>query len=99
MGDRSAWCALEGRITRRVVPIVYSFVCHAFSSILLSLSLFLFTGLVSSGAVLTSVSSFFVSMLVRPSCLYMTDLGALDVRHGVAAATQRLYASCYQKVL
>ena len=48
MEVRSAWCALEGRLTRRVVPMVYSFVCHAFSSILLSLSLFLFTGLVSS---------------------------------------------------
>ena len=39
MEARSAWCALEGRITRRVLPMVYSFVCHAFSSILLSLSL------------------------------------------------------------
>ena len=48
MEARSASCALEGRITRRVVPMVYSFVCHAFSSILLSLSLFLFTGLVST---------------------------------------------------
>ena len=28
-----------------------------------------------------------------------TVLGALDVRHGVAAGTQRLSASCYQKVL
>ena len=36
---------------------------------------------------------------IRPSCLYMTDLRALDVRHGVAAGTQRLSASCYQKVL
>ena len=35
----SAWCALEGRLTRRVLPKVYSFVCHAFSCILLSLSL------------------------------------------------------------
>ena len=31
--------------------------------------------------------------------LLMTDLGALDVRHGVAAGTQRLSACCYQKVL
>ena len=37
--------------------------------------------------------------LPRPSCLYMTDLSALDVRHEVAAGTQRLSASCYQKVL
>ena len=29
----------------------------------------------------------------------MTVLGALDARHGVAAGTQRLSASCYQKVL
>ena len=36
-----------------------------------------------------SVSSLFVSIFVRPSCLYMTGLGALDVRHGVAAGTQR----------
>ena len=38
MEARSAWCALEGRIIRRVVPLVYSFVCFV-SSILLSLSL------------------------------------------------------------
>ena len=31
--------------------------------------------------------------------LLMTDLGTLDVRHGVAAGTQRLSASCYQKCL
>ena len=43
MEARSAWCALEGRIIRRAVPLVYSFVCFI-SSILLSLSLFLFTG-------------------------------------------------------
>ena len=36
MEARSAWCALEGRIIRRVVPLVCSFVCYAFSSILLS---------------------------------------------------------------
>ena len=47
----------------------------------------------ASGAVFTSVSSFLVSIFVRPSCLYMTDLGALDVRHGVAAGTQRQSAS------
>ena len=28
----------------------------------------------------------------------MTDLGTVDVRHGVAAGTQRLSASCYQNV-
>ena len=39
MEARSTWCALEGRIIRRVVPLVCSFVCYAFSSILLSLSL------------------------------------------------------------
>ena len=50
MEARSAWCALEGRLTRRVVFMVYSFVCLAFSSILLSLSLFLFTGLVSTSS-------------------------------------------------
>ena len=44
MEARSAWCALEGMIIRRAVPLVFSFVCYAFSSILLSLSLFLFTG-------------------------------------------------------
>ena len=38
MEARSAWCALEGRIIRRVVPLVCSFVCFV-SSILLSLSL------------------------------------------------------------
>ena len=36
---------------------------------------------------------------LRPSCLYMTDLGGLDVRHGAATGTQRLSASCYQNVL
>ena len=50
MEARSAWCALEGRIIRRVVPLVCSFVCYAFSSILLSLSLFLFTGWVSTSS-------------------------------------------------
>ena len=39
MEARSAWCALEGMIIRRVVPLVCSFVCYAFCSILLSLSL------------------------------------------------------------
>ena len=39
MEARSACCALEGRIIRQVVPFVCSFVCYAFSSILLSLSL------------------------------------------------------------
>ena len=39
MEARSASCAFEGTIIRRVVPLVYSFVCYAFSSILLSLSL------------------------------------------------------------
>ena len=38
MGAGSAWCTLEGMIIRRVVPLVCSFVCYAFSSILLSLS-------------------------------------------------------------
>ena len=114
MEARSAWCALEGRIICRVVPLVCSFVCFV-SSILLSLSLLLFTKWVStssterarkadwspsnessatstgpckgsegtalgpgpgspgagiagaSGAVFTSVSSFFVSIFVRPS--------------------------------
>ena len=50
MEARSAWCALEGRIIRRVVPLVCSFVCYAVSSILLSLSLFLFTGWVSTSS-------------------------------------------------
>ena len=50
MEARSAWWALEGRIIRRVVPLVGSFVCYAFSSILLSLSLFLFTGWVSTSS-------------------------------------------------
>ena len=50
MQARSAWCAFEGRLTRRVLPMVYSFVCYAFSSILLSLPLFLFTGLVSTSS-------------------------------------------------
>ena len=36
MEARSAWCAFEGRIIRRVVPLVCSFVCYAFSSILLA---------------------------------------------------------------
>ena len=44
MEARGASCALEGRIIRRVVPLVCSFVCYDFSSILFSLSLFLFTG-------------------------------------------------------
>ena len=39
MEARGAWCALEGRLTRRVLPMVYSFVCHAISCILLSLPL------------------------------------------------------------
>ena len=39
MEARSAWCALEGMIIPRVVPLVCSFVCYAFSSVLLSLSL------------------------------------------------------------
>ena len=39
MEARSAWCALEGRIIRGVVPLVCLFLCHVFSSILLSLSL------------------------------------------------------------
>ena len=38
MEARSAWCALEGRIIRRFLPLVCSFVCFV-SSILLSLSL------------------------------------------------------------
>ena len=42
MEARSAWCAFEGRIIRRVVPLICSFVCYAFSSILLSLSLSLY---------------------------------------------------------
>ena len=42
MEARSAWCALEGRIIRRVLPLVCSFVCFV-SSILLSLSLSLHT--------------------------------------------------------
>ena len=44
MEARSAWCAFEGRLIRQVLPLVFSFVCYAFSSILLALSLFLFTG-------------------------------------------------------
>ena len=44
MEARSAWCAFEGMIIRRVLPLVCSFVCYALSSILLSLYLFLFTG-------------------------------------------------------
>ena len=39
MEARSAWCAVKGMIIRRVVPLVCSFVCFAFSSILLSLPL------------------------------------------------------------
>ena len=50
MDARSAWCTLEGRIIRRVVPLVCSFFCYAFSSILHSLSLVLFTGLVSTSS-------------------------------------------------
>ena len=50
MEAESAWCALEGRIIRRVMPLVCSFVCYAFSSILLSLSLFLFTEWVSTSS-------------------------------------------------
>ena len=115
MEARSAWCAFEVRVIRQVLPLVLSFVCYAFSSILLALSLFLFTGWVTtssteralkadwspsnessatstgpckgsegtalgpgpgspgaglagaSGADFTSVSSFFVSIFVRPS--------------------------------
>ena len=50
MEATSAWCALKGMIIRRVVPLVCSFVCYAFSRILLSLSLFLFTGWVSTSS-------------------------------------------------
>ena len=39
MEARSAWCAFEGRIIRQVLPLVFSFVCYAFSSIFLSHSL------------------------------------------------------------
>ena len=39
METRSAWCAFEGRIIRQVLPLVLSFVCYAFPSILLALSL------------------------------------------------------------
>ena len=39
MEARGAWCALEGWLARWVMPINYSFVCHAFSCILLSLPL------------------------------------------------------------
>ena len=39
MEARSAWCAFEGRIIRQVLPLVFSFVCYAFSSIFLALSL------------------------------------------------------------
>ena len=38
MEARSAWCAFEGRIIRQVLPLVFSFVCYAISSILISLS-------------------------------------------------------------
>ena len=34
-----------------------------------------------------------------PFCLYVTDLGALVVRHGAAAGTRRQSASCYKKGL
>ena len=47
MEARSAWCTFEGRIIRRVVPLVCSFICYALSSILL-LSLYIFTGWVST---------------------------------------------------
>ena len=43
MEARSAWCAFEGRVMRQVLPLFLSLVCF-FSSILLALSLFLFTG-------------------------------------------------------
>ena len=39
MEARSTCCAPEGRIIRPVVPLVCSFVCYAFSSILLTLPL------------------------------------------------------------
>ena len=38
MEARSAWCAFEGRVMRRVLPLFLSFVC-SFSSILLALVL------------------------------------------------------------
>ena len=44
-----------------------------------------------------SLSFFLVSIFVRPSCLYMTALGALDVRHRVAAGTQRQSASATRR--
>ena len=44
MEARSAWCTFEGRIIRQVLPLVFLSVCYAFCSILLALSLFLFTG-------------------------------------------------------
>ena len=34
MEARSAWCAFEGRLIRQVLPLVFSFVCYAFSGIL-----------------------------------------------------------------
>ena len=40
----------------------------------------------------------FYTMQLEPPKLLRTVLGALGVRHGVAAGTQRLYASCYQNV-
>ena len=39
MEDRNTWCAFEGRLIRQVLPLVFSFVCYAFSSIPLALSL------------------------------------------------------------
>ena len=39
MEARSAWCAFEGRLIRQVLALVFSFVCYAFFSILLALSL------------------------------------------------------------
>ena len=38
MEARSAWCAFEGRVLRRVLPLFLSFVC-SFSNILLALVL------------------------------------------------------------
>ena len=44
------------------------------------------------------VSALFLCVHLRPPfCLYMTDLGALVVRHGVAAGTQRQSASATRK--
>ena len=39
MEARSAWCAFQGRIILQVLPLVFSFVCYAFSSIFLAHSL------------------------------------------------------------